>query len=106
MSRWATASIAGVAWLGLSRLSLEGAPVLAASAVWGVVFGALFRHWLAGVPMLVAACLADVVALFLGWFLYLGDGWFILPVIGGVAATVGGALWQLASGCPRSARRV
>ncbi len=91
MMRWSAVAIAFVAWLVLSRLPLSGAALFAVAAAWGFVFGIVAGTWSAGAALLIAAILADLLAVGLGWFAYLGDFWFIPPLVGGLAGTLGGS---------------
>lgn len=93
MNRWPLViAMALLAWLALSRLPLDGVSVFAVAAAWGLIFGAALRNWWAGVALLIAAIVGDLLAVALGWFTYLGDFWFLPPIVGGIAGEAGGVM--------------
>jgi hypothetical protein len=85
-------------WLMLTRLPLEGAAAYITSAIWGIVLGASLKRWTAGLALVIVAIVGDLLALVLGWFVYLGDSWFIPAVVAGVSGALGGMLsWFIAT---------
>jgi hypothetical protein len=94
MKRILVLLLATLSWLALTRLPVDGAALFTVTIAWGILFGALIRHWGAGPLLFAVAVVADLVALGLGWFGFLGDFWFIPPLVGGLAGILSGAFFQ------------
>jgi hypothetical protein len=82
-------------WLALTRLPFEGALVFATTAAFGLVFGAVTRAWWSGPIAFIGTIAGDLIAVAVGWFAFLSDGWVILPAVAAVSAA-------LASGIARA----